>query len=139
VGGVYRIMSKVLGNRLKTVLEKIISWSQNAFIRGRQILDPVFIANECLGSRIKLGDLGVLCKLDLEKAYDYVNWGFLLYLLRRCGFGEKLCIWIAHCISTARFSVMINRAPFGFLNSFCGLRQGILYLSTIRCCYGCFE
>jgi hypothetical protein len=127
VGGVYRIMSKVLGNRLKTVLEKIISWSQNAFIRGRQILDPVFIANECLGSRIKLGDLGVLCKLDLEKAYDYVNWGFLLY------------IWIAHCISTARFSVMINRAPFGFLNSFCGLRQGILYLSTIRCCYGCFQ
>jgi hypothetical protein len=69
VGGVYKIISKVLPNRLKTVLEMIISWPLNAFIRGRQILDPVFSANKCLGSRIKLGDLGVLCKLDL-----HVNW-----------------------------------------------------------------
>jgi hypothetical protein len=66
----------------------------------------------------------VLCKLDMEKAYDHVNWNFLLYLLRRCGFGEKWCMWIKQCISTVRFSVLINGAPCGYFGSSRGVRQG---------------
>jgi hypothetical protein len=88
VSGIYKIISKVLANRLRLVMNNIIS-TQNTFVKGKQILDSVLIASESLDFRLKFGDPRLLCKLDMEKAYDHVNWEFLLYLLRRCGFGQK--------------------------------------------------
>ena len=120
--GVYKIIAKVLANRLKMVLEKLISDSQNAFVGGRQTLDSVLIANESLDSRLKASIPGVLCKLDIEKAYDHVNWNFWIYLLRRCGFSAKWRQWIFACISTACFSILVNVTSTSFFPRTRGLR-----------------
>ena len=120
----YKILAKVLANHLRVVLDQLISETQNSFVGGRQILDSVLIANECVDSRGKSRVPGVICKLDIEKAYDHVNWEALLDLLNRMGFGVKWCKWIHTCISTVQFSVLINGSPNNFFGSSRGLRQG---------------
>lgn len=66
----------------------------------------------------------MLCKLDIEKAYDNVNWDFLLYIMGRMGFGTAWCQWMKFCVSTVRMSVLVNGSPAGFFQTFRGLRQG---------------
>ena len=64
-------------------------------------MDAALIASECIDSRMKGGVAGLLCKLDIQKAYDHVNWAFLLNVLRQMGFGSK---WLKEvCIKTVRF------------------------------------
>ncbi|RVX15984.1 Transposon TX1 uncharacterized 149 kDa protein [Vitis vinifera] len=80
VGGLYKLLAKVLANRIKNVVGKVVSSDQNAFVMDRQILDASLIANEVIDSWKKRGEKGLICKLDIEKAYDSVNWQFLMRL-----------------------------------------------------------
>lgn len=73
VGSVYKIILKVLAGRLKNVLHKVISPNQGAFIKGRLILDRVFMTSECIYSVILARNKDVMCKIDMEKAYDRIN------------------------------------------------------------------
>jgi hypothetical protein len=73
----------------------------------------------------------VFCKMDLEKAYDHVNWEFLSYLLGRLGFGSKWRKWISTCISTVHFSILINGSPHGFFASSKGIHVSWVMPSSI--------
>ena len=67
-------MAKVLANRLKKVIGRVVSTDQNAFVMDRQILDASLIANEVIDAWQKREEKGLICKLDIEKAYDSLNW-----------------------------------------------------------------
>ena len=94
LGGLYKLMAKVLANRLKRVLNKVVAPTQNAFVMGRQIFDASLIANKVIDSWQKRKEKGLICKLDIEKAYDSINWQFLLKTLHKMGFGSKWLGWM---------------------------------------------
>ena len=85
----YKLIAKVLAKRLKNVVSKLVNKAQHAFVEGRQIIDAPLIANEVVDSLLGRKEKWVLCKLDIEKAYDQINWKFLLTALQKMGFGRK--------------------------------------------------
>ena len=113
----YKFLAKVLALRLRKGVGKIVSPNQHAFIHGRQILDASLIANECIDFYLKSNQSSVLCKLDIEKAYDHVSWSFLMATLEKMGFSYKWRSWILFCLSTVRYSVLINGEASGFFRA----------------------
>ncbi|MCH80227.1 cysteine-rich receptor-like protein kinase [Trifolium medium] len=124
VGCAYKILSKVLANRLKKVMHNIISGVQTAFVQGRQILDGVLIANEVIEEAKRLNREVVFFKVDFEKAYDSVDWDFLEFVMRKMNFPWKWRKWIRESTSTAMVSVLINGSPTKEFIMERGLRQG---------------
>ncbi|RVX06483.1 hypothetical protein CK203_023552 [Vitis vinifera] len=76
VTNLYKIIAKVLSGRLRRVLNETIYLSQGAFVEGRQILDAMMIANKVVDEKKRSRDEWMVFKIDFEKAYDHVDWGF---------------------------------------------------------------
>jgi hypothetical protein len=90
----YKWITKVLTIRLILVAAKIICAEQTAFIKGRNIMTGVLSLHEVLHETKKQKEVGVILKLDFEKAYDKVSWRFLMECLKLRRFSEKWCNWV---------------------------------------------
>jgi hypothetical protein len=123
---VYKIISKILANRFKRYLPKIISPLQSAFVPQRNIQDNTILAHELLHAfKSKRGKGGFMfMKMDMEKAFDRMEWSFLLAVLEKLGFSQTWLSWIRICISSTSFSILLNGSPFGLFSPGRGLRQG---------------
>ena len=95
--GIYKIIANVLAERLKKVISRVVSNHQMTFTKGRQIMDDALSTSECIHTSIR-GDVpGVMCKLGTVKAFNHLNWSFLLNTLKQMGFGryteEDVALW----------------------------------------------
>jgi hypothetical protein len=123
----YKIVAKVLANRLKCVLDKCISASQSAFVPGRSILDNALVAIEII-HHMKAKTKGTQCevalKLDISKAYDRLDWEYLRDVMIQMGFSSRWVQWIMLCIETVDHTILVNGTQVGPLVPGRGLRQG---------------
>ena len=122
---VYRLISKILANRLKRVLDAMIDELQSAFVPGRLITDNVLVAFEtmhCIDQRKKGKKALMAIKLDMSKAYDKVEWVYLETMMRKMGFHERWSSLIMMCYTTVSYSMLINGKPKGKIILLRGLR-----------------
>jgi hypothetical protein len=109
---------------LRLVIGSVISDSQSAFIKGRQILDGILVANEVVDEARKHKKELLLFKVDFEKAYDSIDWNYLDAVMLKMGFPTLWRKWIKECIGTASTSVLVNGSPTEEFYLERGLRQG---------------
>ncbi|XP_024630887.1 uncharacterized protein [Medicago truncatula] len=123
----YKLISKVLANRLQVVLPKCIFDSQLAFVSGRSILDNALVAIEVINSmntNTRIVDGSVALKLDISKAYDRIDWDYLKGVMVRMGFNSQRVQWMTICVETVDYSVLVNNELIGPIIPGRGLRQG---------------
>nr|KYP41653.1 LINE-1 reverse transcriptase isogeny [Cajanus cajan] len=124
VGSMYKILAKLLSNRLKVVLPSVIYQTQSAFIGNRNLLHSILVANETIDDAKRSKNKCFVLKVDYEKAFDSVNWDFLLYMLQRLGFCNQWRRWIEECMKTGHVSVLVNGSPTQEFPLQRGIRQG---------------
>ncbi|EOY25454.1 Uncharacterized protein TCM_026877 [Theobroma cacao] len=120
-----KIITKLLSNRLAKILPSIITENQSGFVGGRLISDNILLAQELIGklnTKSRGGNLAL--KLDMMKAYDRLDWSFLIKVLQHFGFNDQWIGMIQKCISNCWFSLLLNGRTEGYFKFERGLRQG---------------
>ncbi|KAL0423118.1 UNVERIFIED_CONTAM: putative mitochondrial protein [Sesamum radiatum] len=118
---------ETIANRLKPLLDHIISPSQSAFVPGRLITDNVLVAfelNHSLKNKRRGKEGYVAVKLDMGKAYDGIKWVFLENMLSKLGFHNRVGSLIMLCVRSVTYSFILNGTQFGFVKPERGIRQG---------------
>ena len=108
VGCMYKVLAKVLANGLHNVIGNVVSDSQSALVKGKQILDGVLIANEAVDEARRRNKEMILFKVDFEKAYDVVDLHYLDIVMVKMNFPTLWRNWISKCVGTATASVLVN-------------------------------
>lgn len=119
-----KLISKILANRLRLKLPDLISPCQTAFIRGRQITDNFVATREVLQHIHKSKNPAVFLKIDFAKAFDSIEWDFLLSVLKARGFSDKWLSWVRELLLTASSRIVLNGENSEFFQHKRGLRQG---------------
>jgi len=106
----YKILTQVIGNRMKQVVGSIVSPSQAYSIKGRDIVDTIQVCTirDVVDSMGKHGEGGFVLSVDLNKAFDRVEHSFIEQTLKKYGFGDKIRKWIKVIYDNARSCVKIN-------------------------------
>jgi hypothetical protein len=124
---IYKLILKVLANRLKMLLPFIISQEQSAFILGRLITDNIMVAFETLhtmDTRLQGKEGFMTLKLDMSKAYDQLEWDFLEAVMLKLGFDTRWIHLLMTCVRSVTYAVLINGHAHGHIAPSRGIRQG---------------
>lgn len=134
---IYKVISMIIANRLKETLPDFISLNQSAFVKDRLLMENLLLATELVKDYHK-ESISQRCaiKIDISKAFDSVQWSFLLNTLETMRFPPQFIHWISLCVTTASFSVQVNGELAGFSKAKedCGrvVLSRLIYLAIIR-------
>lgn len=120
----YKIISKVIANRLKPLLPSLILEEKTCYVEGRQILNNIIQAHEVVHSLKTNKQVGMIIQLDLAKAFDKLSWSHIRAILRAYGFDQSWIRWVMALVTTTSFSILLNGAPSRTFTPSKGLRQG---------------
>ena len=130
----FKIITKILADRVGLVASKIVLVHQRGFIPGTHIQDCIMTASKVVNTLHKKTYGGNLAlKIDVRKAFDTLNWSFLLYVLKCFGFNQCFCNWISTILHSAKLSVSINGKAVGFFKCTRGVRQGDMLSPLLFC------
>lgn len=120
-----KVITKIIAQRLKKVLSRLVNEVQGAFVESRLMQHNIFLCQELLSNYGRHG-IAPRCalKVNIQKAYDSVHWEFLEAVLRGMGFPAQFIQWVMLCVTTPKYSIVINGALEGFFEGKRGIRQG---------------
>ena len=119
---IYKVIAKLMSERLKSILQEVISHSQSAFMPGRLLSENALLATKIVhGYNKRNVERSAMLKVDLRKAFDSVRWDFVIATLRGLNIPSKFINWISQCLTTPSFSILVNGQSCGYFKSTQGL------------------
>ncbi|GFP87665.1 line-1 retrotransposable element orf2 protein [Phtheirospermum japonicum] len=116
----------ILASRLASTLGTIVDQAQSAFVEGRSMVENIHLAQELLRKYHRIKKVSPCCtlKIDLQKAFNSVSWGFLKSILEGLKFPGKFVSWVMECVTTTSYSISLNGSLHDIFEGKRGLSQG---------------